>query len=91
MFSKKAIRIICIILAGLMILTVFIGVVPSLFAADENVMAASPVLANTGDNDGDYIIPAVLIAVAVLAIAVCLILPKLKKKEQPNVNKAKTK
>ena len=89
MFSKKAIRIICIILAGLMILTVFIGVVPSLFAADGNVVM--PKVLNTGDNDGDYIIPAVLIAVAVLAIAVCLILPKLKKKEQPKANKAKTK
>ena len=89
MFSKKAIRIICLVLAGLMVLTVFIGVVPSLFAADGNVVM--PKVLNTGDNDGDYIIPAVLIAVAVLAIAVCLILPKLKKKEQPNVNNAKTK
>ena len=80
MFSKKAIRIICLILAALMIITVFIGVVPSVFAADANALAV-PVLANTGDNDGDYIVPAVLIAVAVLAIAVCLVLPKLKKKE----------
>lgn len=89
MFSKKAIRIICLVLAGLMVLTVFIGVVPSLFAADGNVVM--PKVLNTGDNDGDYIIPAVLIAVAVLAIAVCLILPKLKKKEQPKVKQAKTK
>lgn len=81
MFSKKAIRIICLVLAGLMILTVFIGVVPSLFAVDENALAAVPVLANTGDNDGDYIIPVVLIAAALLAIAVCLVLPKLKKKD----------
>ena len=88
MFSKKAIRIICIILAALMNITVFIGVIPSVFAVGEGVVM--PEVMNTGDNDGDYIIPAVLIAAAVLAIAVCLILPKLKKKE-PDTKKAKTK
>lgn len=79
MFSKKAIRIISIVLAALMILSVGVAAI-QVFAADENAIVLAAV--NTGDNDGDYIIPAVLIAVAVIAVGVCLVLPKLKKKEK---------
>lgn len=78
MFSKKAIRIISIILAALMFLSVGVAAI-QVFAADETAVVAAMV--NTGDNDGDYIVPAVLIAGAIVAIGVCLVLPKLKKKE----------
>ena len=63
MLPKKAIKIICIILAGLMILSALSALI-SVFAI-EAPAAASAV--PTGDNNADY-------------IAVCLIVPKMKKK-----------
>lgn len=78
MFSKKAIRIISIILAALMFLSVAVAALQVL-AADEKIVLSS--VANTGDNDLDYIIPVVLIVMAVAAVVVCLLLPKMKKKD----------
>ena len=76
MMSKKMIKIICIIMAALMVLSVF-AVCLQVFALEGNAMAYVPV---TGDNDGDYIIPATIAVVAILAVGICLVLPKLKKK-----------
>ncbi|MGN1443164.1 MAG: hypothetical protein ACI4XE_04865 [Acutalibacteraceae bacterium] len=75
MMPKKVIRVISIILAGLMVLSV-VAVLVNVFAADESaVLCAVP----TGDNDLDYIVPIALIAVAAVAVVLCLVLPKIKK------------
>ncbi len=77
MMSKKAIKIICFILAGLMVLSVF-AVCLQVFAFDGVGATVTPV---TGDNDSDYIIPATIGVIAVLAIGICIFLPKFKKKQ----------
>ena len=74
--SKKMIKIICIIMAALMVLSVF-AVCIQVFALEGGTAAYVPA---TGDNDGDYIIPAAIAVIAVLAVGICLVLPKLKKK-----------
>ena len=80
MMSKKMIKVICIIMAVLMVLSVG-AVVLQVFAADESLIAANmSVVPATGDNDGDYIIPVTIAVVAILAVGICLVLPKLKKK-----------
>lgn len=80
MMSKKMIKVICIVMAVLMVLSVG-AVVLQVFAADESLFAANiSVAPATGDNDGDYIIPAGIAVAAILAVAVCLVLPKIKKK-----------
>ena len=80
MMSKTMVKIICIVMAVLMVLSVG-AVVLQVFAADEGLIPANmSVVPATGDNDGDYIIPASIAAVAILAIVVCLVAPKLKKK-----------
>ncbi|MBQ8028850.1 MAG: hypothetical protein IJ262_05545 [Clostridia bacterium] len=79
MFSKKVIRIISIIMAALMILSVG-AVLLQVIAVDEAVVLKSSV--NTGENDLDYIIPIALMVVSALAVVACIILPKLKKKEK---------
>ncbi len=76
MMSKRMVKIICIIMAVLMVLSVG-AVCLQVFAFDGIGVTALPV---TGDNDSDYIIPATIAVVAVLAIGICLVLPKLKKK-----------
>ena len=74
---KGMIKIICIVMAALMILIVG-AVVLQVFAVDSAaVLAAIPA---TGDNDSDYLIPAGLAVAAILVIGVCVVLPKLKKK-----------
>lgn len=75
MMPKKMIRIISIILAGLMVLSV-VAVLVNVIAVDENVYLS---VVPTGDNDLDYIVPIALIAVAAIAVVVCLVLPKIKK------------
>ncbi|MGN1195928.1 MAG: hypothetical protein ACI4SB_10640 [Acutalibacteraceae bacterium] len=77
MMPKKMIRIISIILAGLMVLSV-VAVLVNVFAADTSTIL--PVV-STGDNDLDYIVPIALIAVAAVAVVLCLVLPKIKKKK----------
>lgn len=77
MMPKGMIKIICIVMAALMILSVG-AVVLQVFAVDgAAILAATPA---TGDNDSDYLIPAGLAVAAILVIGVCVVLPKLKKK-----------
>lgn len=76
MMSKKMIKIICIVMAALMALSAF-AVCLQVFAFDGVGVSYTPA---TGDNDADYIIPATIAVVAVLAVGICIILPKLKKK-----------
>ena len=76
MMSKNMIKIICIIMAALMVLSIG-AVALQVFAVDEaSVMAETPV---TGDSAADYFIPAGIAVAAVLAVIVCLVLPKIKK------------
>ncbi|MGN1418785.1 MAG: hypothetical protein ACI4W6_05600 [Acutalibacteraceae bacterium] len=78
MLPKKAVKIICIVLAVLMALSA-VAVLTAVFAVDaESIVHIAP---TTGDNDLDYIVPIALIAVAVLAAVICLVLPKIKKKD----------
>lgn len=79
MFPKKMVKVICIILAGLMILS-GVAVLIQVFAADAAAVSTTAV-PKTGENDMDTIVPIALIAAAVMAIAACLILPKIKKKK----------
>lgn len=77
MMPKGVIKVICIIMAALMILSVG-AVVLQVFAADA---ALTPLaMPATGDNDADYLIPAGIGVLAILAVGLCLVLPKLKKK-----------
>lgn len=77
MMPKGMIKVICIIMAALMLLSVG-AVVLQVFAV-EGAPAALMTPA-TGDNDSDYLIPAGLAVAALLAIGICVALPKLKKK-----------
>ena len=77
MMPKGMIKVICIIMAALMLLSVG-AVVLQVFAVEGTpAVLMTPA---TGDNDGDYLIPAGIAVAALLAIGVCVILPKLKKK-----------
>lgn len=76
MMPKGMIKVICIIMAALMILSVG-AVVLQVFAVDAPVALMTPA---TGDNDSDYLIPAGLAVAAILAIGICVVLPKMKKK-----------
>lgn len=80
MMPKPMIKGICIALAILMVLSVG-AVIVQVIAAEPMAVQTyiSPV---TGDNDADYIIPVGIGLLAVLAVGVCLVLPKLKKKEE---------
>ena len=77
MMSKTMIRVICIIMAVLMVLSVG-AVVLQVIAADEGAVMSyvSPV---TGDSGSDYYVPAGIAVAAILAVVLCLVLPKLKK------------
>ena len=77
MMPKGMIKVICIIMAALMLLSVG-AVVLQVFAV-ENAHAALMTPA-TGDNDSDYLIPIGLAVAAILAIGICVVLPKMKKK-----------
>lgn len=85
MMSKTMIRIICIIMAVLMVLSVG-AVVLQVFAVDEGAVLnyVAPV---TGDSGSDYLVPAGIAVAAVLAIVLCAVLPKMKKNDTPE-NKA---
>jgi hypothetical protein len=77
MMPKGMIRVICIIMAALMILSVG-AVVLQVFAVEgAEMLMATPA---TGDNDSDYLIPAGIAVAAILAIGICVVLPKMKKK-----------
>lgn len=60
-----------------MILSV-VAVVLQVVAVDGSLMPLA--VPATGDNDSDYLIPAGLGVAAILAIALCVVLPKLRKK-----------
>lgn len=77
MMSKTMIRIICIIMAVLMVLSVG-AVVLQVVAVDENVYQTF-VNPATGDNGSDYYVPAGIAVAAVLAVVLCIVLPKIKK------------
>lgn len=79
MMSKKMIRVICIIMAVLMVLSVG-AVVLQVVAVDENVYQ-SFVNPATGDSGSDYYVPAGIAVAAVLAVVLCLVLPKMKKSD----------
>ena len=79
MMPKPMIKGICIFLAALMVLSVG-AIVFQVIAAEPNIVAyATPV---TGDNDADYIIPVGLGLLAVLAVGICIFLPKMRKNEE---------
>ena len=74
MMSKKVVKIICIVMAVLMGLSV-LAVVLQAFAIDEMT-----VVPNTGVEDIPIGLLAAIIGVAVIILTVCLVLPKLKKR-----------
>lgn len=79
MMPKAMVKGICIALAVLMVLSVGAVVIQVIAAEPVAVQGyATPV---TGDNDADYIIPIGIALLAVLAIGVCVLLPKFRKKE----------
>ena len=77
MMSKKAMKIICIILAAIMALSVF-AIVIQILAVDEAALAVPA----TGESVLPYVIPAVVIAIAVIAILCAVLIPKLKSKKE---------
>lgn len=80
MMSKKMVKIICVIMAALMLLSAC-AVLVQVFAVDEAAVVSGTLIPDTGDSDMDYIIPAGIAVAAVLAVVLCLVLPKLKKDE----------
>ena len=80
MMNRKMVKIICIVMAALMLLSVG-AVVLQVFASSEKEIIASTVTPETGDGLSDYVIPAGIVVVAVLGIVVSVVLPKLKKKD----------
>ncbi len=79
MMPKSMIRGICIFLAALMVLSVGAVIFQVVAAGPDAVNYIAPV---TGDNDADYIIPVGLAILAVLAIVICVLLPKMRKKDE---------
>lgn len=78
MMPKSLVKIICIVMAALMILSA-VAVLFQVFAVDVANVAAINIPA-TGDNDADYLIPIGIVLVAALAIGICVALPKMKQK-----------
>ena len=83
MMNRKMVKIICIIMAALMLLSV-VAVVLQVFAVDEAVQSETVMLPDTGDGLTDYVLPAGIAGAAVLAVILCLVVPKLKKEEAPS-------
>lgn len=79
MMPKAMVKGICIALAVLMVLSV--GAIVLQVIAAEPLAIQEYVAPVTGDNDADYIIPAGIGILAVLAVVVCIVLPKFRKKE----------
>ncbi len=76
MLSKKAIKIISIVLAALMALSV-LAVLLQVVAVDESYAP----LPATGESNLPYIIAGCVLAAAVIAIVCVLVIPKIKKKK----------
>ena len=79
MMSKKAIKVICIVLAALMALSVFAVVLQTFAVGNTAVAAVIPV---TGESNLPYLIPAIVIGCAVIAILCAVLVPKLKAKKK---------
>lgn len=78
MMNKKMVKIICIVMAALMLLSVC-AVLLQVFATDEKAIVETLVTPETGDGLSDYALPAGIAVAAVLAIVLCLVIPKIKK------------
>ena len=78
MMNRKMVKIICIIMAALMLLSVG-AVVLQVFAVDGTAQTEALSLPDTGDGLSDYVIPAGIAVAAVLAVILCLVVPKLRK------------
>ena len=85
MLSKKAIRVIAIVLAALMALSVF-AVIFQIVGLDENAVAAA--IPATGESNLPYLIPAIVIGCAVIAILCAVLIPKLKKNKKAQTETA---
>lgn len=81
MMNKKMVKVICIVMAGLMLLSAC-AVLLQVFAASEKEIVESTVTPVTGDGLSDYIIPIGIVGLAVLGIVISLVLPKMKKKPE---------
>lgn len=77
MMPKKMVKTIAIVLAALMFISI-LAVITQVVAVDANSLIVTPA---TGDNVLDYIIPIVIFIVAVIVVIACLVIPKLKKKD----------
>ena len=76
MLSKKAIKIISIVLAAIMALSV-LAVLLQVVGIDESYTA----LPATGESNTVYIVAGCVLAAAVIAIICALVIPKIKKKK----------
>lgn len=76
MMNKKVIKIIAIVLAAIMALSV-LAVILQVFGIDEG-SAALPV---TGESNLVYIVVGCVLAAAVIAIICVIVIPKIKKKK----------
>ncbi len=83
MMNKKVVKIISFILAGLMLLTCF-SVLLYVFAADVAAPVAMVQAPATGDS-GMYLAAAVVGGLALVAVIVCAIMPRLKKKNAEEI------
>lgn len=75
MMNKKMIKIICIVLAALMGLSC-IAVLTQVFAAEPTYLPQPQM----GDTELRYIIPIAVVVLAIIIILICIILPKIRKK-----------
>ena len=76
MLSKKAIKIISIVLAAIMALSV-LAIILQVFGINESYTA----LPATGESNLVYIIVGCVLAAAVIAIVCVIVIPKIKKKK----------
>lgn len=81
MMNRKMVKIICIVMAALMLLSAC-AVLLQVFAVDEVAQTTEITVPDTGDGLSDYIVPAGIAVAALLAVILCLVAPKLKKKEK---------
>lgn len=76
MMSKKAIKIISIVLAALMALSV-LAIILQVVAVDESFRP----LPVTGESNTVYIVAGCVLAAAVIAIVCAIVIPKIRKKK----------
>lgn len=81
MMSKNMVKIICIIMAALMLLSAC-AVLLQVVAVDAEAEVASAIIPETGDGLSDYVLPAGIAGAALLAVIICLVLPKIRKNEE---------